>query len=150
MQDGNKGVDVIQKAIVAAKGVHGQAHAHHGQGDHWLRHAQRGRQPRCARRSPSCAYPGHIGRERLIALWNEGRSKRYEAHGSQGLTMQVGGSHVNAILKAVAAASACTDKPALIGIRTIIGYGTISWADDGNSQSAPPCSAAGHLGLGGS
>jgi len=37
--------------------------------------------------------------------------------------MQVGGSDVDVIQKAVAAANACTDKPTLIRIKTIIGYG---------------------------
>ncbi len=96
--------------------------------------------------SSSYARPGYISRKAHRAP--ERGQGRYEARGSQGLTRQVG-AVTSTLFSRVAAASSCTDKPALSGIWTIIGYCTLSWADHGNSQSSPPGSAAGHLAMGG-
>merc|ERR1740121_432291 len=81
----------------------------------------------------SCAYAGHLGLGKLIVFYDdngitidghtelsftEDVGKRYEAYGWQVLTVE------DAIRKAIAEAKACTDKPTLIKVKTIIGYGS--------------------------
>jgi len=62
---------------------------------------------------------------------------RYEAHGGQGLTMQDDDKDVDVIRKAIAAAKASTDKPTLIRVKAIIGYGTFNKADGHDAHGAP-------------
>jgi transketolase len=69
--------------------------------------------------------------------FTEDVAKRYEAHGSQGLTVQEGNEDVDAVRKAIAAAKACTDKPSIIRVKTIIGYGTPNKADSHDAHGAP-------------
>ncbi|GAB2648868.1 transketolase [Prescottella soli] len=61
-----------------------------------------------------------IEHDTAIAL-GEDTAKRYEAYGWHVQTIE-GGENVSAILDAVEAAKAVTDKPSMILLRTIIGY----------------------------
>mmetsp|Transcript_65688 Transcript_65688/g.170610 ORF Transcript_65688/g.170610 Transcript_65688/m.170610 type:complete len:779 (+) Transcript_65688:100-2436(+) len=100
----------------------------------------------------SCAYAGHLGLGKLIAFWDdngitidghtelsftEDVGKRYEAYGWQVLTVEDGNTDVNAIRKAIAEAKACTDKPTLIKVKTVIGYGSPNKADSHDAHGAP-------------
>jgi len=100
----------------------------------------------------SCAYAGHLGLGKLIAFWDdngitidghtelsftENVAMRFEAYGWQVLTVEDGNTDVNAIRKAIADAKACTDKPTLIRVKTIIGYGSPNKADSHDAHGAP-------------
>jgi len=100
----------------------------------------------------SCAYAGHLGLGKLIAFWDdngitidghtelsftEDVCKRYEAYGWQVLTVENGNTDVAALRKAIADAKACTDKPTLIQVKTIIGYGSPNKADSHDAHGAP-------------
>jgi len=100
----------------------------------------------------SCAYAGHLGLGKLIAFWDdngitidghtelsftEDVVKRYEAYGWQVLTVEDGNKDVDAIRKAIADAKACTDKPTLIKVKTVIGYGSPNKADSHDAHGAP-------------
>jgi transketolase len=100
----------------------------------------------------SCAYAGHLGLGKLIVFYDdngitidghtelsftEDVGKRYEAYGWQVLTVEDGNTDVDAIRKAIAEAKACTDKPTLIKVKTIIGYGSPNKADSHDAHGAP-------------
>ncbi|CAK0819794.1 unnamed protein product [Prorocentrum cordatum] len=100
----------------------------------------------------SCAYAGHLGLGKLIVFYDdngitidghtelsftEDVGKRYEAYGWQVLTVEDGNTDVDAIRKAIADAKACTDKPTLIKVKTIIGYGSPNKADSHDAHGAP-------------
>jgi len=100
----------------------------------------------------SCAYAGHLGLGKLIAFWDdngitidghtelsftEDVGKRFEAYGWQVLEVADGNTDVAAIRKAIADAKACTDKPTLIKVKTIIGYGSPNKADSHDAHGAP-------------
>merc|ERR1712032_1045976 len=100
----------------------------------------------------SCAYAGHLGLGKLIVFYDdngitidghtelsftEDVGKRYEAYGWQVLTVKDGNTDVAAIRKAIADAKACTDKPTLIKVKTIIGYGSPNKADSHDAHGAP-------------
>merc|ERR1712241_1135160 len=100
----------------------------------------------------SCAYAGHLGLGKLIAFYDdngitidghtelsftEDVGKRYEAYGWQVLTVEDGNTDVDAIRKAIAEAKACTDKPTLIKVKTVIGYGSPNKADSHDAHGAP-------------
>jgi transketolase len=100
----------------------------------------------------SCAYAGHLGLGKLIAFWDdngitidghtelsftEDVCKRYEAYGWQVLTVKDGNKDVDGIRKAIAEAKACTDKPTLIQVKTVIGYGSPNKADSHDAHGAP-------------
>jgi len=87
---------------------------------------------------------GHWGLGKLIAFYDDnsisidGRTdiaftedvaKRYEAYGWQVLRVKEGNTDVAGIEKAIAEAKLCTDKPTLIVVTTIIGYGSPNKAD---------------------
>ena len=101
---------------------------------------------------PSCAYAEHLGLGKFVAFWEDnsitihGRTelsfmedvaKRWVVHGSRGLPVQDGNRDVDVIRKAIAAAKACTDKPTLIRVQTIIGYGTPNKVDGHDAQGPP-------------
>ena len=82
---------------------------------------------------------GHLKLGKLIVLYDDNNitidgatdlsftedvGKRYEAYGWQVLTVEDGNCDVDGILAAVAKAKACTDKPTIIKVRTVIGYGS--------------------------
>jgi len=100
----------------------------------------------------SCAYAGHLGLGKLIAFYDdngitidghtelsftEDVGKRYEAYGWQVLTVEDGNKDVDGIRKAIAEAKACTDKPTLIKVKTIIGFGSPNKADSHDAHGAP-------------
>jgi len=100
----------------------------------------------------ACAYAGHLGLGKLIAFYDdngitidghtdlsftEDVGKRYEAYGWQVLTVTEGNTDVAAIRKAIEEAKACTDKPTLIKVKTIIGYGSPNKADSHDAHGAP-------------
>merc|ERR1719242_292841 len=100
----------------------------------------------------SCAYAGHLGLGKLIAFWDdngitidghtelsftEDVGKRFEAYGWQVLEVADGNTDVAAIRKAIADAKACTDKPTLVKVKTIIGYGSPNKADSHDAHGAP-------------
>jgi len=100
----------------------------------------------------SCAYAGHLGLGKLIAFYDdngitidghtelsftEDVGKRYEAYGWQVLTVEDGNKDVDGIRKAIAEAKACTDKPTLIKVKTVIGYGSPNKADSHDAHGAP-------------
>ena len=82
---------------------------------------------------------GHLKLGKLIVLYDDNNitidgatdlsftedvGKRYEAYGWQVLVVEDGNCDVDGILSAIAEAKACTDKPTIIKVRTIIGYGS--------------------------
>jgi len=100
----------------------------------------------------SCAYAGHLGLGKLVAFYDdngitidghtelsftEDVGKRYEAYGWQVLTVEDGNTDVAALRKAIAEAKACTDKPTLIKVKTIIGYGSPNKQDSHDAHGAP-------------
>merc|ERR1719293_267380 len=100
----------------------------------------------------SCAYAGHLGLGKLIVFYDdngitidghtelsftENVRKRYEAYNWQVLEVQDGNTDVDAIRKAIAEAKACTDKPTLIKVKTVIGYGSPNKADSHDAHGAP-------------
>lgn len=100
----------------------------------------------------SCAYAGHLGLGKLIAFYDdngitidgettlsftEDVGKRFEAYGWQVLTVEDGNNDVNAIRRAVASAKACKDKPTLIKVKTVIGYGSPNKANTHTAHGAP-------------
>merc|ERR1719293_195567 len=100
----------------------------------------------------SCAYAGHLGLGKLIAFWDdngitidghtelsftEDVCKRYEAYGWQVLSVEDGNNDVDAIRKAIKEAKACADKPTLVRVKTVIGYGSPNKADSHDAHGAP-------------
>mmetsp|Transcript_5919 Transcript_5919/g.12955 ORF Transcript_5919/g.12955 Transcript_5919/m.12955 type:complete len:776 (+) Transcript_5919:79-2406(+) len=100
----------------------------------------------------ACAYAGHLGLGKLIAFYDdngitidghtdlsftEDVGMRYEAYGWQVLTVEDGNTDVKALRKAIEEAKACTDKPTLIKVKTIIGYGSPNKADSHDAHGAP-------------
>lgn len=75
-----------------------------------------------------------IEHDTAIAL-GEDVAKRYEAYGWHVQTVE-GGENVSAILDAVEAAKAVTDKPSIILLRTIIGYPAPTMMNTGDVHGA--------------
>lgn len=75
-----------------------------------------------------------IEHDTAIAL-GEDVAKRYEAYGWHVQTIE-GGENVSAILDAVEAAKAVTDKPSIILLRTIIGYPAPTMMNTGDVHGA--------------
>jgi transketolase len=87
----------------------------------------------------ACSFAGHLGLGKLIALYDDNHisidgstdvaftedvSKRFEAYGWHVLHVEDGNKDLNSIEKAIAAAKAVTDKPTMIKVTTLIGYGS--------------------------
>lgn len=87
----------------------------------------------------AASLAGHLGLGRLIILYDDnsitidGRTdlnftedvlKRYEAYGWDVQRVVDGNHNVNGILKAIQHAKETTDKPSIIAVKTIIGYGS--------------------------
>ena len=69
-------------------------------------------------------------------IFNENIPMRFEAYGWQ--VLEVGdGNDIDAIDKALAEARAATDRPTLICVRTIIGYGSPNKANSSESHGSP-------------
>ncbi|MEB3339133.1 MAG: transketolase [Leptolyngbyaceae bacterium] len=92
----------------------------------------------------ACSLAGHLGLGKLIALYDDNHisidghtdisftedvGKRYEAYGWHVQAVENGNTDLEAIHKAIEAAKAVTDKPSLIKVRTIIGFGSPNKAD---------------------
>ncbi|MEE2034728.1 transketolase [Rhodococcus chondri] len=75
-----------------------------------------------------------IEHDTTIAL-GEDVAKRYESYGWHVQTVE-GGENVTAILEAVEAAKAVTDKPSFIAVRTIIGYPAPTKMNTGDAHGA--------------
>merc|ERR1712127_561569 len=100
----------------------------------------------------SCSYAGHLGLGKLIAFYDDNNitidghtelsftedvGMRYEAYGWQVLTVEDGNTDVDGLRKAIAEAKAGTDKPTLIKVKTVIGYGSPNKADSHDAHGAP-------------
>ncbi|MEY3870462.1 MAG: hypothetical protein RLZZ338_4356 [Cyanobacteriota bacterium] len=87
----------------------------------------------------ACSLAGHLGLGKLIALYDDNHisidgstdisftedvGKRFEAYGWHVLHVENGNTDLEAIAKAIEEAKAVTDKPTLIKVTTIIGYGS--------------------------
>lgn len=100
----------------------------------------------------SCSYAGHLKLGKLIAFYDDNNitidgetelsftedvGKRYEAYGWQVLKVADGNTDVDAIRKAVAQAKAEKNKPTLIMVKTVIGYGAPTKANSHDAHGAP-------------
>ncbi|HYX13747.1 MAG TPA: transketolase [Nostoc sp.] len=87
----------------------------------------------------ACSFAGHLGLGKLIALYDDNHisidgstdvaftedvSKRFEAYGWHVLHVEDGNTDLEAIAKAIEEAKSVTDKPSMIKVTTIIGYGS--------------------------
>ncbi|KAA8496079.1 Transketolase, chloroplastic [Porphyridium purpureum] len=94
--------------------------------------------------SEAASLAGHWGLGKLIAFYDDnsisidGRTsiafsedvgKRYEAYGWQVLYVKEGNTDIIGMEKAIAEAKLCTDKPTLVIVTTLIGYGSPNKAD---------------------
>merc|ERR1719428_399839 len=101
--------------------------------------------------SEACSLAGHLGLGKLICLYDDNKitidgntdlsftedvKVRYEAYGWQVLEL-ANGTNADAISAAIDVAKACTDKPTLIKIRTVIGEGCPSKAGSHTVHGAP-------------
>ena len=86
----------------------------------------------------ACSFAGHQGLGKLIAFYDDNHisidgstdiaftedvSKRFEAYGWHVLHVKDGNTDLDAIAKAIEEAKSVTDKPTMIKVTTIIGYG---------------------------
>ncbi len=87
----------------------------------------------------ACSIAGHWGLGKLIALYDDNHisidgstdiaftedvSKRFEAYGWHVQHVEDGNTDLEGIAKAIEAAKAVTDKPSMIKVTTLIGYGS--------------------------
>lgn len=99
----------------------------------------------------ACSLAGHLGLGKLIALYDDNHisidgstdisftedvGKRFEAYGWHVQHVTDGNTDLNAIQKAIEAAKAVTDKPSLIKVTTIIGYGSPNKANSADAHGA--------------
>jgi transketolase len=99
----------------------------------------------------ACSLAGHLGLGKLIALYDDNHisidgstdvaftedvSKRFEAYGWHVLHVENGNEDLAAISKAIDAAKAVTDKPTMIKVTTIIGYGSPNRANTAGIHGA--------------
>merc|ERR1719265_3119915 len=106
--------------------------------------------------SEACSLAGHLGLGKLICLYDDNKitidgdttlsftedvKKRYESYGWQVLEL-ADGTDAEAISACIDVAKACTDKPTLIKIRTVIGEGSPSKAGSHTVHGAPLGEAA--------
>lgn len=102
--------------------------------------------------SEAASLAGHWGLGKLIAFYDDNRisidghtdisftedvAARYESMGWHVQHVQDGNHDLESINKAIAAAKAVTDKPSLIKISTLIGYGSPNKADTHDVHGAP-------------
>lgn len=101
--------------------------------------------------SEACSLAGHYGLGKLIALYDDNHisidghtdisftedvGPRFEAYGWQVINVPNGNTDTAALEKAIAEAKATTDKPTLIKVTTIIGFGSPNKADSHDSHGA--------------
>ena len=99
----------------------------------------------------ACSLAGHLGLGKLIALYDDNHisidgstdisftedvGKRFEAYGWHVQHVTDGNTDLEAIAKAIEAAKAVTDKPSLIKVTTIIGYGSPNKANSADAHGA--------------
>lgn len=102
--------------------------------------------------SEACSLAGHLGLGKLIVLYDDNKitidghtdlsfsedvGKRYEAYGWQVLTVDDVAGGIKSLRDAVNTAKAETDKPTIIKISTVIGYGSPSKANTHAAHGAP-------------
>jgi len=100
----------------------------------------------------ACSLAGHWGLGKLIALYDDNKisidghteisftedvAKRYEALGWHVIHVKDGNTDYDALRKAIADAKAVKDKPTLIKVSTLIGYGSPNKADTHDVHGAP-------------
>jgi transketolase len=99
----------------------------------------------------ACSLAGHYGLGKLIAFYDDNRisidgetsisftedvGKRFEAYGWQVLNIANGNTDMAALGKAIELAKATTDKPTLIKVNTIIGFGSPNKQDSHDCHGA--------------
>lgn len=99
----------------------------------------------------AASLAGHLGLGKLIALYDsndisldgelnlafsENTAKRFEAYGWQVLRVE-DGNNIEEISQAIKQAKETTDKPTLIEVKTIIGYGSPNKSDSHQAHGAP-------------
>jgi transketolase len=102
--------------------------------------------------SEACSLAGHLGLGKLIALYDDNHItidgdtsvsftedvlKRYEAYGWHVQHVADGNNDVVAIVRAIEAAKAVTDRPSLIKVTTTIGYGSPNKSNTAGVHGAP-------------
>ena len=87
--------------------------------------------------------PGLDGETSLS--FTEDVGARFEGYGWQVLEVKNGDTDVDAIRDCIAKAKACTDKPTLIKVKTVIGYGSPNKANSHDAHGAPLGSPSGEL-----
>ena len=101
--------------------------------------------------SEACSLAGHLGLGKLIALYDDNHisidgstdlaftedvGMRYESYGWHVQVVEDGNTDLDAIHKAIEAAKSVTDKPSLIKVRTIIGYGSPNKANSHDAHGS--------------
>jgi transketolase len=101
--------------------------------------------------SEACSLAGHLGLGKLIVLYDDNKIQidgstelaftedvkmRYESYNWQVIEL-ADGTDVDAMAKCIEEAKACTDKPSMIKIRTVIGEGCPSKAGSHKIHGAP-------------
>lgn len=101
--------------------------------------------------SEACSLAGHYGLGKLIAMYDDNHisidghtdisftedvGARFEAYGWQVINVPNGNTDIAALEKAIKEAKACTDKPTLIKVTTIIGFGSPNKGDSHDCHGA--------------
>ncbi|MBE9076990.1 transketolase [Romeria aff. gracilis LEGE 07310] len=99
----------------------------------------------------ACSLAGHLGLGKLIAFYDDNHisidgstdiaftedvSKRFEAYGWHVLHVEDGNGDLDAIAAAIEEAKKVTDRPTMIKVTTIIGYGSPNKANTGGIHGA--------------
>ncbi len=99
----------------------------------------------------AASLAGHLGLGKLIALYDDNHisidgstdiaftedvAKRFEAYGWHVQHVADGNTDLDSLAKAIAAAKAVTDKPSLIKVTTIIGYGSPNKANTADAHGS--------------
>lgn len=99
----------------------------------------------------ACSLAGHLGLGKLIALYDDNHisidgstdiaftedvGKRFEAYGWHVIHVKDGNKDLDEIAKAIEEAKAVTDKPTLIKVTTIIGFGSPNKANTADVHGA--------------
>lgn len=99
----------------------------------------------------ACSLAGHLGLGKLIAIYDDNHisidghtdiaftedvGARFEAYGWQVINVPNGNTDIAGLEKAIEDAKACTDKPTMIKVTTIIGYGSPNKADSHDSHGS--------------
>ena len=100
----------------------------------------------------ACSLAGHWGLGKLIALYDDNKisidghteisftedvSARFESLGWHTLHVKDGNTDLDGIRKAIEEAKSVTDKPTMIKVSTLIGYGSPNKADTHGVHGSP-------------